>query len=50
MSMKFSTRAQHSTKIPVKSDLLRSRQKVMQQRNQLRKYLQAVLVRNSLHY
>jgi len=31
-------------------DLLRSRQKVMQQRNQLRKHLQAVLRRNGLHY
>lgn len=31
-------------------DLLRSRQKVMQQRTQLRKHLQAVLRRNGLHY
>jgi transposase len=31
-------------------DLLRSRQKVMQQRNQLRKHLQAVLRRSGLHY
>ena len=31
-------------------DLLRSRQKVMQQRNQLRKQLQAVLRRSGLHY
>jgi len=31
-------------------DLLRSRQKVMQQRNQLRKHLQSVLRRNGLHY
>ena len=31
-------------------DLLRSRQKVMQQRNQLRKHLQAVLRRTGLHY
>jgi hypothetical protein len=31
-------------------DLLRSRQKVMQQRTHLRKHLQAVLRRNGLHY
>ena len=31
-------------------DLLHSRQKVMQQRNQLRKHLQAVLRRSGLHY
>ena len=31
-------------------DLLRSRQKVLQQRTQLRKHLQAVLRRNGLHY
>jgi transposase len=31
-------------------DLLRSRQKVMQQRNQLRKHLQSVLRRSGLHY
>jgi transposase len=31
-------------------DMLRSRQKVMQQRNQLRKHMQAVLRRNGLHY
>ncbi len=31
-------------------DLLRSRQKVMHQRTQLRKHLQAVLRRNGLHY
>ena len=31
-------------------DLLRSRQKIMQQRNQLRKHLQAVLRRSGLHY
>ena len=31
-------------------DLLRSRQKVMQQRNHLRKHLQAVLRRSGLHY